>query len=193
MPLNYSTSVNYKPCPANTYPAACVWAIELGLQPGYQGGPDKAQLYLAFEIVGTERDDGRPFLLGKRFTVTLFDKGNLYPVVDTLLGKVPTASEFNPRNLLGKTCLAEVKHRTRADGSNTAVIESVVTLPHGMDTPEPVSDFLFYDWADKDRAVYDRLPSWLQKVIDQGKDQPKPHLNVVKSEGDEPFNDDVPF
>ena len=59
MALSYQSTSNYTPCPDNTYPAVCVQAIELGVQPGYQGGPDKAQLYLAFEMIGTERDDGQ--------------------------------------------------------------------------------------------------------------------------------------
>lgn len=193
MSLNYETTISYTPCPEGSYPAICIQVVELGMQPGYQGGPDKAQVYLAFETVGTERDDGQPHVLGKRYTVTLFEKGNLYAVIHALLGRVPPAREFNPEALLGKACLAQVVHRERADGSVNAVVSSVVPMPKGMGVPTPENDLLFYDWTRPNKKVKATLPEWLQKTIDQGTDQPKQKIvkNAVAAGQD--FDVDIEF
>lgn len=170
----YSSRTPHKPCPAGTYPATCVQVIELGFQPGFQNGPPKAQAYIAFEVSGPVRDDGQLFTLGKRYTASLFEKAALYEVVDSLLGDVPELEDFNPSDLLGKSGLVKVSHKTRTEGSVSAAVDSVIGLPGGMDAPEAKQALLFYEWDNPDLAVYDKLPEWLQKVIDQGKSKPGP-------------------
>ena len=182
-------TVNYEPCPAGTHSAVCVQVIELGMQPGYQGSADKFQIYLAFELPDTIRDDGNPFVLGRRYTHTLNEKGAIYEVIDSLMGKVP--KPFNPADLLGRHGLVKVGHKKRDDGRVTAVVESVVNPPASMPKPTASSDLLFYDWQDPDRKVYDQLPEWLRKVVDQGKDPPQSAKKVAGSDVDP--NDDIPF
>jgi hypothetical protein len=144
------------------------------MQPGYQNGPPKAQVYIAFEISGPTRDDGQPFVLGKRYTASLFEKAALFEVVDSLLGKVPAVKEFNPGDLLGKCGLVKVSQKTRTDGSVSAQVDSVIGLPLGMPKPEASQSLLFYSWNEPDRDVYDQLPEWLRNVIDAGEELPKP-------------------
>ena len=192
MPLNYDTTSPRTPCPSGTYPATCVQVVELGMQPGYKDGPAKSQVFLAFELDGPVRDDGALFTVGKRFTVSLFVKASLYEVVDSLLGKVPTAKEFNPAHLLGKACLVKVIHKQRADGSLSALVDSVVGLPASMEAPMISQNLLFYDWTSPDRKVYAQLPEWLRSVIDAGGDQPKTPAKKAAGSDVDP-NDDIPW
>jgi hypothetical protein len=79
--ITETTSVNYTPCPAGTYPARCILVADLGTQEtDYQGETKHAhKVLLQFEICDDEirRDDGEAFILSKRYTASLHEKASL--------------------------------------------------------------------------------------------------------------------
>jgi hypothetical protein len=58
--------------PEGKHPARLIWAIDLGTHDSeYEGVKGKKhQIYLCWELVDTAMTDGRPFVMGKRYTVS---------------------------------------------------------------------------------------------------------------------------
>jgi len=58
--------------PEGKHPARLIWAIDLGTHDGEFEGKKtlKHQIYLCWELVDSAMADGRPFVVGKRYTVS---------------------------------------------------------------------------------------------------------------------------
>lgn len=130
-------SKTYTPAPEGTHQAVCVDVIDLGIVEGsYQGKPNKRhKIDLAWQI-DELRDDGKRFVLYKRYTLSLGEKATLRHDLESWRGRAFTEDElrgFDVETVIGVNCLINVQHKKSADGSRTyANVVSVMPLIKGM-------------------------------------------------------------
>ena len=149
----------YTPCPPGSYMARCVRLLDLGtVTTDYQGEAKTAhKCLLAFEVLDpeTRRDDGAPFVLSKRYTLSLHEKAALRKELASWRGRDFTPEElkgFDLRNILGQPCFVSVVETTKGDRTYSN-IASIMKAPKGMPVPESVEPLLYW-------SMSDTAPNW---------------------------------
>lgn len=169
-------SGNYAPIEAGTYPARCFGVVDLGLQHiEWQGQKkDQEKVLLMFELP-TERieveGEDEPRWLSVRYTMSLHEKAGLRKALDAWRGKPMTAEElkgFDLSRLLNAPCMLTVVNKEGSNGGMYANIGGISKPMKGMSVAELESDPILFDMsADNAEAVYEKLPEWIRKVIDE--------------------------
>lgn len=129
-------SKTFTPAPEGTHHAVCVDVIDKGMQPNkFKDGALQHKIDIAWEINET-RDDGKRFVVYKRYTLSLNDKANLRHDLESWRGRAFTFNElagFDVETVKGANCLVNVQHKKSADGSRTyANVMSIAPLIKGM-------------------------------------------------------------
>jgi len=195
---------DFKPVPQGTHVAVCNAVIDCGIQPGGRFKPQR-KVYLRFEVpaerVEFEKDGKHiegPMQIGKLYTLSLSEKSNLRRDLTAWRGKPFTADElagFDVSKLLGVPCQITVAHDPKGDGSGSvyANIIAIMGMPKGMPKPKAERPTMLYTPEEHDESVFDQLPEWLRKKIEDRLDEEdvaEPELATAR-EAD--FNDEIPF
>lgn len=146
---------SYELCPAGNYAAHLVAIYDLGTHDGeYQGEakPDQRSLYFAWEIHGVKRPDGKPFVIGKDYTVYVNDSGRfefgkkngVRKMLEGWRGKAYGEKEVvNPGACLGRPCLFNVVH-SESKGKTYHNLGSISKIPDGMPVPPQTIESVAY-------------------------------------------------
>lgn len=115
------------------------------------GGKEKMthKINIVWQIDET-RDDGKPFTVRKRYTLSLHEKAALRKDLESWRGRAFTEQElqgFDLENLLKVPALLNIIHNQK-DGSTFANVASIMRLPKTMQAPE-ITDYV---------RVCDRIP-----------------------------------
>jgi len=171
MPKN--TGGDFELCPAGNHVAICYRVLDLGTQEVIYEKEVKRQrkIYIGWEIPGELMDDGRPFVIGKRYTYSSHEKATLRQHLEAWRNKRFVESDFGPggfhiKKVLGVPCMIQVVH-TERDGSHYANVASIGSLPKGVAAPELVNPIEFFSLEEDeaDLTVLDGLSEKLQEVI----------------------------
>ncbi len=135
-----SGGTKYQPAPEGTHAAVCVDVVDLGMLKVSFGGKEKEQhkVRIVWQI-DEDRDDGKPFQVQRRYTLSLHEKAALRKDLEAWRGRVFTDAElegFDVETLLSVPCLLSVVHNTR-DGDTYANINRIMRLPKAMEAPRP--------------------------------------------------------
>ena len=160
----------FTPCPAGSYLARCVQLIDLGTQASNFEGQEKRarKVLVAWEVLDDEcrRDDGQPFVLSKRFTLSLHEKAALRKTLASWRGRDFTPLElrgFDLATVLGKEAFLSVIH-TEKDGKTFANIAAVMKPPKGM-VGTPATELLVHlDLSAMDWTVFAGLN---KRIVEQ--------------------------
>ena len=125
-------SKDFQPAPEGLHRAVCVDVVDLGMLETDFGRKHKVMLSWQLE----ERMDGtgKPFLVSKRYTLSLHKKSALRPDLESWRGKPFSEEEisgFDLEKLLGVNCQLNVVHNKTAEGTY-ANVSAVVPAPKGM-------------------------------------------------------------
>lgn len=149
---------------AGTVQAVCCGVWDLGLQKSSYNGEEKIQrkIIIAWEIAENinapeSEYHGKPYMLNKKYTLSLGEQANLRKDLESWRGKPFTAEEikngFDVESLYGINCLIGIKHEP--DRTNQSIVYANVTaiLPptKGMEKISPLRT--------KDEAP----PKWVQE------------------------------
>jgi hypothetical protein len=131
---------NFQPAPVGVHQAVCVDVIDLGvLETTWQGQTKKQhKVNLAWQI-NEDRDDGKPFLVFKRYTLSLHEKAGLRKDLESWRGRKFTRDEemgFDVETVIGANCLLNVTHNNVGDKTYANVV-SIMPLAKGMPTMSP--------------------------------------------------------
>lgn len=200
-------SANFEMVPSGNHVAICNAVVDLGMQPGSGMYPEpKRQVYVRFELP-TERikytkdgvDHEGPMSIGRTLTASMSEKANLRKLIESWFGKkFPTddaAADFDLQALLGRKCLLNVTH-TEKSGKTYANIANATPIPKGMVADQKQHNTsLYYSLDDANVAVFNALPEWLRKKIEERLDDaPEPNPEpAVAGHSDADFDDDIPF
>lgn len=186
----------YENAPAGAHAARCFRVVDLGTQTFQVMGETKQahQCLITWELAKT-MEDGKPFTINEKYTVSLHEKARLRSVLESWRGRKFTDAErkgFDLKNLLGKVCFLNIVHTQRGD-KTYANVASVMPVPDGIASPAPVNETVYYAIADEDDRALERLPKYYREMI-----QKSPEYQS-RAMGDEPVytgadpNDDIPF
>lgn len=128
---------NFQPAPAGVHQAVCVDVVDLGILEVTYKGETKRQhkVNLAWQI-NEDRDDGKPFLVFKRYTLSLHEKAGLRKDLESWRGKKFTRDEelgFDVETIIGTNCLLNITHNQQGDKTYANVV-SIMPLAKGMPT-----------------------------------------------------------
>lgn len=139
-----NASGTYENCPQANYPAVIVGLIDLGTHPvtysdGKSGEQRKAALLIQIGDQYAKKADGDPFVYAREVSISSFGKkSSARKIAEAVLGKTFADEEkFNLCHLIGKPCMAEVKHNPGKEGKVYANLNSVSALAIGMAAPVP--------------------------------------------------------
>lgn len=164
---------NFEPIPQGPNAAICDMVLDLGMQETKFGV--KHQVYLRWQVPGFrvqwEKDGeefNKPGIVGQTFTLSMSQKSNLRPLLESWRGKPFTGDEirtFDITKLAGAPCLLNITHNITPD-KTYANIASIMPVPNGMEKPTIEGEVIVYDADNKQH--YDKLPEWLRTKIDNG-------------------------
>ena len=170
----------FKPVPEGSHMAVCFRVIDLGTQRWeYQGEPQIGRkVLLAWELHGEAddgtpltTDDGQPLAVSKQYTLSLGKKANLRGDLESWRGKGFTEQElagFDITTLLGAPCMLTIKHTKKAE-KTYANVATVAKFPAALKNMKPTAKnpLQTFDVTNPDNRVYEVLPDWIKKQIDQ--------------------------
>lgn len=138
MALMAKAGPNIVPCPAGSHAAVCCDVVDLGLvESNYAGRKTRQHKVKVIWQTDEKRDDGKPFLVSRRYTLSLHEKASLRKDLEAWRGRAFTEDElqgFDVEVLLGVPVLLSVVHTAR-QGSVYADVNALMRLPKGMTAP----------------------------------------------------------
>lgn len=136
---------------AGTTQAVCCAVWDLGLQKGSYMGKEKIQhkIIIAWEIaekINAPESEyhGKPYMLNKKYTLSLSDKANLRKDLESWRGVPFSAAElengFDIEKLYGVNCYIGIKHEPdRNDASKVyANVTAILPPPKGIEKIAPL-------------------------------------------------------
>lgn len=163
----------YAPCPPGSYIARCVRLVDLGtVTTDYQGESKTARkCLLGFEVLDheTRRDDGQPFVISKRYTMSLNEKATLRKELASWRGRDFTAEElkgFDLKNILGQPCFVSVVETTRPDGRTFSSIAGIMRAPKALPVPESVEPLIYWSMSE-DQPNWEAFALLHPKLVEQ--------------------------
>lgn len=141
MPIFAKAGATFTPAPAGTHAAICVDVIDHGMvELTWQGKTQsKHKISIAWQIA-EDMENGKPFLVRRRYTLSLHEKASLRKDLESWRGRAFTSAEleaFDVENLLSVGCLLNIIHNETQSGATYANVAGVMRLPKGMQAPTP--------------------------------------------------------
>ena len=132
---------NFEPAPQGPHAAVCCDVADLGIVEGQFGAKHCVRVYW---LLAEKMTDGRPFMIGQRYTLSLHPKANLTRDLESWFGReIPEnikRAGFDLELLVGQGAFLSVVHNER-DGRSFANVGSIMPLPPAMTKPEIPADF----------------------------------------------------
>lgn len=161
----------FEKCPAGNHLATCYEVIDLGTQAvkTMDGERMKRQIWIGWETPHELMEDGRPFVIGRKYTLSGHEKSSLRKDLESWRGKAFSTEDFGSfqiEKLIGKSCFLNVVHTQNGD-KTYANISSVAALPKGTASVEPVNAPVYFSLDAEDFAatVLEGLSEYFQGVI----------------------------
>ena len=136
---------DFQPAPIGTYRAVCVDVIDKGIVEVTYAGKTKRQHKVSVAwLIDEMRDDGKPYLVFKRYTLSLNEKATLRKDLESWRGKSFTRDEemgFDVEAVIGASCLVNVQHALKGDKTYANVM-SVMPLMRGMGPMDGPFDYV---------------------------------------------------
>jgi hypothetical protein len=108
--------------------AAIVALVDLGTHVETFKGVSKEQrkVLIAFELLDEEQSNGKPFVMGLSYSLSLYEKASLRKVYEAAVRKIEGDGEVDLEEILGKPVMLSISHTTpNADGKRYAKIEAI--------------------------------------------------------------------
>lgn len=171
MRMPADNSQDFAPPPAGTHAAICYRVIDLGTQKGeYMGQPKIARkIMLSWELPDEKMEDGKPFTVHKRYTLSSNEKATLRKHLEAWRGKAFEEADFGPggfdiQNILGKPCMLTLLHEEK-QGKTYANIAAVGKLTKGITIAPQSNPGIYLSLDDFHAEIFATLPEGIRKVI----------------------------
>ena len=203
---NPSEGGSFTPVPAGSHLAVCYRIIDLGTQKVVFQNENKflRKVMVSWELPDEKMDDGRPFVISKRYTWSMHEKATLRKHLEAWRGKGFSEEDFGHfdiKDILGKGCVLSIVSESK-DGKTFANISSVGKLIKGTQVPEFTTNPITYLWIHRDRwdqNIFNSLSTNIQETI-RGTPEYQELMKSSSSAGDLPeqydrplYDDDIPF
>lgn len=193
---------DFAPAPEGTHAARCVRVIDLGTQPGSQMYPaEKHKVLLGWELPEELREyegEKSPFLVMKRYTMSLHEKAGLRHDLESWRGRKFTDQElegFDLKNIAGVPCMITITH-VKKDAKTYANIQAVTAPPKGLTVADAVNPIVYYQIEDGASEAFGAFSDNLQATIRNAPEWQGPADPDQRPGGDSDpgfGDDDIPF
>lgn len=184
--------------PEGTHIARCIRLIQIGTLETPFGSSNKIQLEweLPEELYEFKQGEGeKPFKVSAKYTLSLADKSNLYPIVEGIVGDIPedVRDSFDVEELVGKESLITIKHAESKKGSKYALVASTAPLMKSQKAPEAINPLQILTYEKWNKDLFNSLPDFIKDEM-KGTPEYKKHFGGTGVEGEEQIDaNDVPF
>ena len=135
-------SKTFVPAPEGLHQAVCCDAIDLGVVETKFGAKPRVELRW---LINELNEDGRLFMVSKKYTASLNEKASLRQDLEAWRGKKFTKPElkgFDIEQLVGVNCQVQIVHAVLDDGLDVRKRAAVVPLAKGMQKMTVPDDFV---------------------------------------------------
>ncbi len=158
------------PAPEGTHLALCCQIIDIGTQHSEYYGTDSHKVVFGWELPNelNPEDENKPFLVWKRYTLSLNEKAALRAHLESWRGKKFSDEElrgFDLKNVLGKPCLLNVVH-----SEGYANVAAVMAVTKGTPIPKPSHTQIFFDIDEWNDEVFKTFSPKMQQTISNSKE-----------------------
>lgn len=177
------TSATFDPAPIGPQHAICCDVVDLGMVHSEKYDKTQHKCELRWQSENIIEKSGKPYLIIKRYTLSMHEKARLRVDIESWLGRTLTdeeASEFDVESLLDKVALISIVHNRVGD----KVYGNVSALMPPM-KGAPAMKVRDYDRV----CARDGYKAPEYASIPQGADEPPPHTDADMGAPD----DDIPF
>ena len=193
-----SAASNIAPIPEGTHLGVCFMLVDIGMQYNETFKNSSRKVVIGWEIPGEtiELEDGvHNRTISKIYTSSLNESANLRQDLAAWRGRDFTPEEleaFNLRNIIGTSCLINVVHKEKSNGSKVANIQSIMALPKGMEKGQLSEATVIFDLDTDPLQKVESLPEWISKMIKKSETYEarfsnKPAMTEVEDDGELPF------
>jgi hypothetical protein len=131
-----SGSRDFTPAPAGTHLAVCCDVVDMGLIYSEQYGKTQHKIRVCWNI-NERMDDGRLFMVSKRYTASLHEKARLRQDLEAWRGSAFSSKEldgFDLEKLIGVPCYVSILHRPASNDPTKifANVMAVMKAPKGQ-------------------------------------------------------------
>jgi hypothetical protein len=131
---------NFIPAPEGTWSAVCVDVVDLGVIESDWGGEKKKQhkIRIVWQIEEVMADN-RPYVAGRRYTLSLHKKATLRKDLESWRGRQFTPEElegFDVETVIDVPCLLNIIQEKK-DGETYSNVTGIMRLPKGMVAIKP--------------------------------------------------------
>ena len=190
---------DFENAPEGVAVSRCYRIIDLGTQVSdFQGQRKSAhKILISWELLGTSNSEGKPFTIGKKYTLSLSDKATLRKDLEAWRGRKFTPAElegFDISKLINAPCMLNVIHAEK-DGKTYANIGSIMPLAGGMVAPQLTQDKVLFSLGDFVQQVFDGLSDGLKKMIAASPEYNEATglASSAPAPAGGPDDDDIPF
>ena len=205
MPILMPEQKSYESTPLGTHIATCYQVIDLGSQisdfANERGERDvHRRVRFSWELPNAQMKDGRPFSIGKDYTLSSNEKANLVSDVNAWRGKPFTPAEFGAfdlERLVGHSCLLQVVEKISKKGKPYTKVGAIMALPTGQKSLPLINPPLKFSLDNFDRAAFDLIPQYWQAMIKSSPEYKELFGNEEQPTTDQgselPQSEEVPF
>lgn len=133
MPIIAKTSNSkFEPAPAGVCQAVCCDVVDLGIIETAFGPKHKVDI--RWQTADLMPNNDQPFLVNKRYTLSLHEKANMRHDLEAWRGRAFTEDElsgFDLEKLIGANCQLNIVHKPGSKGGTFANIASIMPLGRG--------------------------------------------------------------
>lgn len=161
----------FTPAPEGTHVARCCQVIDLGEQHSDFYNKTQWKVLVGWELPNEKDDEGKPFLVWRRYTLSIHEKSTLGKDLESWRGKKFTPEEakgFSLKKVLGAPCMLNIVHNVK-DGQTYANVQTVMAVPRGTTIPDQVHATVLFDVDHWDDAVFATFGENLKKLIQNSK------------------------
>jgi hypothetical protein len=137
----------YEQPPEGNHLAVLIAMVDLGTQRQEYNGEvtNYRKVYLAWELVEEEKEEGSPHVIGRDYTLSFAENAGLRKMMEKWMGKkIPPGEKPRMTALLGKSCMLSVAHTPSRDGTrHFAKVDLIAPLPKSV-TPKPSTHKPFF-------------------------------------------------
>lgn len=121
---------DFTAAPEGLWPAVCCDVVDLGMVMNAQWG-EKHMIKIIWQLEEIDPKSKKPFIVIRRFGLSLSEKSHLRPILESWRGKKFTTEElagFDLEKLIGANCQVQVIHNILKDGAVFANVQAVVPV-----------------------------------------------------------------
>jgi hypothetical protein len=183
----------------------CYRVIDLGTQDSsYKGEPKKTRLIMiAWELPDERMEDGRPFMVSRRFTYSASENSHLRKALESWRGKAFTSEEiagFDLSKMLKATALLSLSTEENAGKTYQNILTISQPLKGQPRTKDTENEAFCFAMAEGmfNMANFAKLHEKLQEIIKkspefQAMSKGQPASAASSASQEEMFEDEIPF